>query len=86
MQNTPINRRIGFTDRKIGFVGAIIEFPHKPPRRLYEILHEQASLFVSRLSIPNRERHLSIISFIVDGSTDEISTLTENRVSSGCFR
>jgi putative iron-only hydrogenase system regulator len=40
------------------------------------ILHENAAIIVGRMGIPYRERGLAVISLIVDGSVDEINTLT----------
>ena len=64
------------TDRRIGFVGIIIEKPDKSYNRLNEILHEHATIVVGRLGLPYRERDLSIISLIVDGTTDDIGAFT----------
>ncbi|MBD3291208.1 CopG family transcriptional regulator, partial [candidate division KSB1 bacterium] len=44
--------------------------------RLNTILHDYSSIIIGRLGLPYRERRLSIISLIVDGSTDEIGALT----------
>ena len=64
------------TDRRIGFVGIIIEKPDQSYNRLNEILHEHAAIIVGRLGLPYRERDLSIISLIVDGTTDDIGAFT----------
>lgn len=64
------------TNRRIGFVGIIINEPELSYHLLNNILHEYSSLIVGRLGIPYRERSLSIISLIVDGNTDEIGALT----------
>ena len=64
------------TDRRIGFVGIIVNQPDQSYHELNDILHQYASLIVSRQGIPYRERHLSIISLIVDGNTDQIGALT----------
>jgi len=68
--NNPAN------DRRIGFVGIIIENPEKSYNQLNDILHEHGSIVVGRLGVPYRDRNLSIISLIVDGTTDNIGALT----------
>lgn len=40
------------------------------------LLHEYRHLFIGRMGIPYRERNISVISLIVDGTNDEISALT----------
>jgi len=40
------------------------------------ILHESSRIIVGRMGIPYRERGVSVISIIVDGTMDEISALT----------
>ncbi|MBN1351216.1 iron-only hydrogenase system regulator [candidate division KSB1 bacterium] len=69
MNNQPENRRIGV-------VAIIVYNPDQTYHRINEILHEYSSLIVGRLGIPYRERGLSIISLIVDGSTDDIGAMT----------
>lgn len=41
-----------------------------------EILGEFGELIVGRMGIPYRERNVSVIALIVDGSTDELGALT----------
>ncbi len=64
------------TDRRIGFIGIIISDPENSYHQLNDILHKHAAIIVGRQGIPYRERNLSIISLIVDGSTDDIGALT----------
>ncbi len=63
-------------EQRIGFVGIIVYDRENAYQRLNEILHEYASIIIGRLGLPYRERHLSIISLIVDGNTDEIGAMT----------
>jgi len=63
-------------ERRIGFIGIIIYEPEISYLKLNEILHEYSSIIVGRLGLPYRERNLSIISLIVDGSNDEIGAMT----------
>ncbi len=41
-----------------------------------DILHDHAEIIVGRMGIPYKEKGVSVISIIVDGTTDAISALT----------
>jgi len=62
-------------DKRIGIVGIVIE-DLSCAERVNVVLHEFSELIVGRMGIPYRERGVSVISLIVDGSNDEISALT----------
>ncbi len=62
-------------ETRVGVVAIVIEnisFASK----VNEILHEYSSIVVGRMGIPYKEKGVSVISIIVDGTTDEISALT----------
>lgn len=62
-------------DKRIGIIGIVVE-DMSCVERVNAVLHEYAGLIVGRMGIPYRERSVSVISLIVDGSNDEISSLT----------
>ncbi len=62
-------------EKRIGVAGIIIEDTSRVDT-VNEILHQHASIIVGRMGIPYRERGISIISIILDGTTDEIGMLT----------
>jgi putative iron-only hydrogenase system regulator len=62
-------------DKRIGIIGIVVE-ELSSAKRVNAILHEHAELIVGRMGIPYRERGVSVITLIVDGSNDEISALT----------
>lgn len=64
------------SDRRIGIVSIIVYDPDAVYQRLNEILHGFGRLIIGRMGVPYRERDLSIIALIVDGTTDEIGALT----------
>ena len=45
-------------------------------QQLNEILSEQSPVIIARQGIPLREKSISVISLVVEGSTDEISMLS----------
>jgi putative iron-only hydrogenase system regulator len=61
--------------KRLGVIGIVIE-DLSAAEEVNSILHCFAALIVGRMGIPYRERGVSIISIIVDGSGDEISALT----------
>lgn len=63
-------------NRRIGTVSIIVYQPDSAYQKLNEILHDYGHLIIGRLGMPYRERKLSIIALIVDGTTDEIGALT----------
>ena len=63
------------TERRIGVIGLVIENREQAPK-INSILSAYGEVIVGRMGIPYRERGLSVISLIVDGSTDEIGALT----------
>jgi len=62
-------------DRKVGIV-AITVLNRGNYLIVNEILHEFASIILGRLGLPIKEKNISLISVIVDGTTDEIGALT----------
>jgi putative iron-only hydrogenase system regulator len=61
--------------KRLGVVGIVVEDLASAPE-VNAILHDAASVIVGRMGIPYRERGVSIVSLIVDGTTDELSALT----------
>jgi len=62
-------------EKRIGIIGIVIE-DLSCVERVNAILHEYSGMIVARTGIPYRERGVSVISLIVDGSTDDINALT----------
>lgn len=63
------------TDKRLGVVGIVIE-DLTAAEDVNSILHEFSSIIIGRMGIPYRERGISVISIIVDGTTDAVSALT----------
>ncbi|WP_123054863.1 TM1266 family iron-only hydrogenase system putative regulator [Clostridium sp. JN-1] len=62
-------------EKRIGVIGIVIENIENAPK-VNSILHDFAHIIVGRLGIPYRERGISVISVIIDGTTDDVSALT----------
>lgn len=63
-------------EKRIGVVGIVVDNASESAERINRYLSEYASIIVGRMGIPYRERNISVISVVVDGTTDEISALT----------
>lgn len=62
-------------DKRIGVIGIVIE-EFESANKVNETLHDLAGIIVGRMGIPRPERGISIISLIVEGTSDEISAMT----------
>lgn len=62
-------------DRRIGVVGILVECKESA-HDINMILSEHRDIVVGRIGVPYRERNLSVISLIIDGSTDEVGAMT----------
>lgn len=62
-------------DKRIAVVGIIVE-NLEMANEVNKILHTYSHIIVGRMGIPYRERGISVISIIVDGTSDELSAMT----------
>ena len=63
-------------EQRIAVIGVVLEHREHTAQQVNEILSDYGHLVVGRMGIPYRERDLSVISLIVDGSTDDIGAMT----------
>lgn len=63
-------------DKRVGFVGIIIEDRKKAAHAVNDLLSEYGDIIIARVGLPYRERHCSVITLIVDATTDELGSLT----------
>lgn len=62
-------------DKRIGVVAIIVE-NKESVEMVNKLLSNFGDSIVGRMGIPYKEKHVSVISIIVDGTTDEIGALT----------
>ncbi len=62
-------------EKRIGAIVILIR-DKEDVQKLNVILSNHASIIIGRQGIPIRERGVSVISLVVEGTTDEISTLS----------
>ncbi|GAB4285243.1 MAG: iron-only hydrogenase system regulator [Candidatus Rifleibacteriota bacterium] len=63
-------------ERRLGVVAVILEAPEKAFNDFNNLLHLYSKIIVGRMGIPYKERGISVVSIIVDGTNDEIGALT----------
>ncbi len=62
-------------EKRIGVVGIVVKKTENA-EMVNTILHDHANIIVGRMGVPYREKNISVISLIVDGTSDEVSALT----------
>ena len=62
--------------KRIGVVGIVMEEPQEVLEDLNRYLGMYKDIIIGRMGIPGRNGKASVISLIVEGTTDEISGLT----------
>ncbi|MBO7682774.1 MAG: iron-only hydrogenase system regulator [Clostridia bacterium] len=63
------------TNKRMGFIGILVE-DLSAADAVNEALSQHGKLIVGRMGIPYRDRGVSVISLVVDGTNDEVSALT----------
>ncbi|MDI3312463.1 MAG: iron-only hydrogenase system regulator [Thermoanaerobacterium sp.] len=61
---------------RLAVIGILVQNRELTSDKVNHILSEYADIIVGRMGIPYKERNVSIISLIVDGTTDDIGALT----------
>lgn len=62
-------------NNRIGVIGIVIE-DLTQVYKINDLLHQYGHIIVGRLGLPYKEKKVNVISIIVDGTTDEIGSLT----------
>ncbi|RKD86324.1 TM1266 family iron-only hydrogenase system putative regulator [Mangrovibacterium diazotrophicum] len=64
------------TEKRLGFVGIILEDREHSAPKVNEILSQNAAIILARTGIPHIKGENSVITLVVDSSTDELGKLT----------
>jgi putative iron-only hydrogenase system regulator len=62
-------------DKRMGMIGIFVRERGAAALRVNRCLSDFADIIVARVGVPYRERGLSVISVIVDGTNDQIGAL-----------
>jgi len=63
-------------EKRIGVVGIVLDSPEVTAKDVNGVLSEFADLILGRMGLPYKKRSVSVISLIVEGTTDEIGAMT----------
>jgi putative iron-only hydrogenase system regulator len=63
-------------EKRIGVIAIIVKNPAESHEKLNSILHAHSGIIIGRLGLPRKQEKLSIISLIVEGTTDDVGALT----------
>ncbi|MFA7173424.1 MAG: TM1266 family iron-only hydrogenase system putative regulator [Kiritimatiellia bacterium] len=62
-------------NRRIGFIGIILE-SRDCVDQVNHLISESSSIILARVGLPQRERGVSVITLVVEATTDEVGLLT----------
>ena len=63
-------------ENRLGFIGIIIEDRKENAPRVNEILSDYSELISARMGLPYKEKNCSVITLIVNTTTDKMGALT----------
>ncbi|MDP8216096.1 MAG: iron-only hydrogenase system regulator [Candidatus Kaelpia imicola] len=63
-------------DRRVGFIGIILEDRETQAQLVNQVLSKFAETIVGRIGLPYKEKRCSVITLIVDATTDELGAMT----------
>ncbi|HEX3028660.1 MAG TPA: TM1266 family iron-only hydrogenase system putative regulator [Clostridia bacterium] len=63
-------------ENRVAVIGIVVSNREEVARKVNDILSNYGKIIVGRMGIPYKEREISVMSIIVDGTTDEIGALT----------
>lgn len=61
--------------RRVGFIGIILE-NQKSADAVNHVLSGHAELILARMGLPRRDKGISVITLVVEASTDELGALS----------
>ena len=63
-------------ENKVAVIGIVVSNREETAKKVNDILSDFGHIIVGRMGVPYREKEISVISIIVDGTNDEIGALT----------
>ena len=63
-------------ERRLGFVGVIIEDRNRSAEEVNHLLSQFGEHIICRTGVPYKEKHVAVITLIVDTTTDALGSLT----------
>lgn len=62
--------------KRLGFIGIIIEDRQKTSAVVNDILSDFSELILARTGLPNIKENYSVITLVIDATTDQLGVLT----------
>lgn len=62
--------------RRLGFVGIVIDDRDQSSQTVNEILSQYSDIILARTGLPKAKENISIITLVIDATTDELGQLT----------
>ncbi|MFZ5985905.1 MAG: TM1266 family iron-only hydrogenase system putative regulator [Bacillota bacterium] len=62
-------------NNRVAVIGIVVNNREETSKKVNEILSDYGGIIVGRMGIPYKEKGISVISIIVDGTNDEIGAL-----------
>jgi putative iron-only hydrogenase system regulator len=63
-------------DSRLGFIGIIIENRKRNAPKVNEVLSLYSDIISARMGLPYREKNFSVITLIIEATTDQLGALT----------
>lgn len=63
-------------DKRLGFVGVVVDNREKSAEVVNKILSEHGELIIARTGIPYHKKNCCVITLVVDATTDELGVMT----------
>ena len=63
-------------NRRLGVVGIVIEDPKHVSDKVNAVISDHGHIVLGRMGIPRPEYQVGVVSLIIEGTTDEIGSLT----------
>ena len=67
---------MGNSHKRLGFVGIIVENREQSAENVNAVLSQHADLILARTGLPNVKGSNSVITLVIDATTDELGMLT----------
>lgn len=63
-------------ENRIAVIGIVVSNREEAAKKVNDILSNYGEIIVGRMGLPYKDREISVISIIVDGTNDDIGALT----------
>jgi putative iron-only hydrogenase system regulator len=64
------------TAKRLGFIGIIIEHREQSGHEVNKVLSQHGDLIIARTGIPHARENTSVITLVIDATTDELGRIT----------